>query len=322
MAITFSVAGKRLASRRRSAYNQIMRRFSLIVLVVFSVVRGLAAPGELLCGTWNLRWFPSGRANVRSSPEAEAARIRAVGGLVSSSLDSIDEKGGAPVLLFFQEIRDGISCTNLLEAIGKGGLKVAAISGYRDRNGLLSWQQDAILTTLPVRESLSVVWHSSRSDPVPRGYAYALLDGGAKGPIAAFCVHLKSNLNRAGSLEQEQRNIYARERAASEILAKLRSLRHLAAGLRVVVGGDFNTDSEEDPFVSESTLRSFYGAHFRSCFADVAPEDRVTHPASGPYPDATFDYILYRGFDRITGRYIFPGKPFSDHNPVFVELPL
>lgn len=297
-----------------------MRRFASIILLTLAIAWTARATNDLVCGTWNLRWFPSGRANIRLVKTEENDRIQSVGQFVQSCLESIDERGTDPVVLFFQELRDASSCTNLLAAIGKTNLSVAVVSDYRDRAGFLVWQQDAILTTLPVLESHSVVWHSARQDSIPRGYAYALLDGGTNGPIAAFCVHLKSNMNFFGTLEQDQRNIYARERSASEILAKLRSLRHLS-NLRVIVGGDFNTDMEEDTFVSEATLRSFYGAHFRSCFAEVEPEDRVTHPGSGIYPDATFDYILYRGFERITGRYIFPGQPYSDHNPVFVELP-
>ena len=49
---------------------------------------------------------------------------------------------------------------------------------------------------------------------VPRGYAYALLDGGKEGRIACFCVHLKSNY---GATKQETRAQNAQKR---EIVAK------------------------------------------------------------------------------------------------------
>ena len=61
---------------------------------------------------------------------------------------------------------------------------------------------------------------------------------------------------------------------------------------RVVVAGDFNTNEDEETFVSESTLRSFYGAHFRSCFKGWRKHQRITHPGSGGYPDATFDSLI------------------------------
>ena len=304
----------------RRGYNQNMRLPRPILLFFLLPVLMAHAADGLLCGTWNLRWFPSGIADCRGTDAEEAGREGEVGRFLQSCLRSIESDEEKPLVLFFQEVRDATTCSNLVDAMGMDGLSVACVSDYRDQAGFSIWQQDAVFTTLPVLEARSVVWHSSREDPLPRGYAYALLDGGTNGPIAAFSIHLKSNLTASGLPREKQRAIFARERAASEILAKLRSLRHVS-NLRVVVGGDFNTDSADGAFVSEKTLRSFYGAHFRSCFTDVKLEERITHPASGGYPDATFDYILSRGFRRVTGRYLFPGKPYSDHNPVFVELP-
>ena len=52
----------------------------------------------------------------------------------------------------------------------------------------------------------------------------------------------------------------------------------------------------------------------------VRREQRVTRPAAGNFPDATFDYILYRGFDRIVGRKIYSGAGVSDHNLVALRL--
>ena len=155
-----------------------------------------------------------------------------------------------------------------------------------------------------------------------RGFAYALLDGGKKGPIACFSLHLKSNVNRSGSNLEGQKNIYKREAAAAQVLAVVRKMRDGLPGkeLRVVVGGDFNTNDDDLEYVSEATLRSFYGAHFRSCFRDWKKSQKITHPGSGRFPDATFDYILYRGFERIVSRKIYPGAPLSDHNLVALRL--
>ena len=88
----------------------------------------------------------------------------------------------------------------------------------------------------------------------------------------------------------------------------------------VVVGGDFNTNDDDLEYVSEATIRSFYGAHFRSCFRDLKKSQKITHPGTNGFPDATFDYILYRGFERLVSRKIYPGAPESDHNLVALRL--
>ena len=106
------------------------------------------------------------------------------------------------------------------------------------------------------------------------------------------------------------------------MLAVVRKMRDGLPGkeLRVVVGGDFNTNDDDLEYVSEATLRSFYGAHFRSCFRDLRKDQKVTRPGANGFPDMTFDYILYRGFERIVSRKIYPGEPLSDHNLVALRL--
>ena len=100
----------------------------------------------------------------------------------------------------------------------------------------------------------------------------------------------------------------------------MRRRRRPGVKLRILVGGDFNTNEDDPAFVSEATLRSFYGAHYRSCFRDWKKSQCVTHPGDRNFPDATFDYILYHGFERIVSRRIFPGAPVSDHNLVALRL--
>ena len=52
----------------------------------------------------------------------------------------------------------------------------------------------------------------------------------------------------------------------------------------------------------------------------VSPAKWVTRPGANGFPDATFDYILYRGFKRIVSRKIYQGSPVSDHNLVTLRL--
>ncbi len=279
------------------------------------------AAADVAYATWNLHWFPSGHANRRMSERTERRNSKAVGEALGRMLDSFCPTNG-DFVLFLQEVRDEKCCKSLMRHTGRANAAVTSISCFTDAAGIPLWQQVAIVSTLPPVESGSSKWFSRTPEPAPRGYAYAVFDDGGGGHIACFSIHLKSNLNLSGSLYGEQRNIYLREIASSQILAKVRSLRQkYGDGLKVVVAGDFNTDTDDARFVSEATLRSFFGAHFRSCFTGLKPEDRVTHPGTGPYPDATFDYVLFFGFGDMTGRYLFPGGPYSDHNFVAITLP-
>jgi endonuclease/exonuclease/phosphatase family metal-dependent hydrolase len=92
--------------------------------------------------------------------------------------------------------------------------------------------------------------------------------------------------------------------------------------LRVLVAGDFNTSEDDYSYVSEATLRSFYGAHYRSCFSGIKKDRRITCPGNGRYEDATFDYVLYKGFGKRKDIKIFNGLGISDHNPVALSLSL
>lgn len=276
---------------------------------------------DLVVATWNMKWFPSGRVDLREEANVEASRIAAAGRVLGNAWRE-QSRGARPGLVVCtQEMRDAEACTNLVAATEIDGLKVVAVSNFKDNGGVPYWQQTAILSTLPVLDAGYAVWSRADGVMIPRGFTWALLDDG-EGPLACFCLHLKSNVNKSGTEIEDQKNIYKRESAAGQVLAMVRVFQRKFADLplRVVVAGDFNTTEDDLVYVSEATLRSFYGAHFRSCFRDLPRERRVTHPANGPHPDATFDYILYRGFERIVSRRIYDGTCISDHNTVFLRL--
>ena len=104
-------------------------------LVIFAV----------LAGSWNLKWFPSGRAEHRASARVEAANIADAAEVIRDNLK------GTGRIMFLQELRSPQACSNLVAAIGDKTLKVAAASAFRDfRDNRLQWQQLGILTDLPV----------------------------------------------------------------------------------------------------------------------------------------------------------------------------
>lgn len=281
----------------------------------------LCARGDVIVTTWNMKWFPSGLVDLRNSEAAEKATIAKAGRMLSDAVQDQSRKSRADLIVLAQEVRDAESMSNYVAAVDIKGLKVVSVSHFKDGD-VPVWQQVAILSTLPVLDAGYATWARGIGVSIPRGFAYALLDGGKRGPVACFSLHLKSNLNRSGTDIEGQKNIYKREAAAAQVLAVVRKMRDGLPGkeLRVVVGGDFNTNDDDLEYVSEATLRSFYGAHFRSCFRDWRKEQKVTRPGTNGFPDMTFDYILYRGFERIVSRKIYPGAPLSDHNLVALRL--
>lgn len=299
---------------------QEMRRLIAIAAVFAGMFA--ASADDVVMTTWNMKWFPSGKADLRISPEFEDFKVRKAGTLLAEAVRSVGFSDGDGLVVMVEEMRDGEVCSNLVAACGIGGLKVAAVSRFRDKGGYPLWQQNAILTNLRVEETGYMPWQSEKHVDMPRGFSFAVVGEGDR-LIACFCVHLKANVNYSGAELETQKNIYKREYASAQILEKFREMRKRYGErlTRVVVAGDFNTNEDDETFVSEATLRAFYGAHFRSCFRGLKKEQRITHPASGGYPGCTFDYILYRGFGRGVARKIGVGQPISDHNPVSVRLP-
>lgn len=302
---------------------RVIRLAKVKFVLLFAAIAALfTSHADVSCATWNLKWFPSGKYNVRNTPSAEALSIERVGVAIAHAINET-ECGVLKdrVILFLQEVRDAEACSNLVAACNVPSLSVISVSDFKDSSGISLWQQTAILSTLPVVDSGYEEWSPSNSVKSPRGYAYAVLDAGNDGQIMCFSIHLKSNLNFSGNELCEQENILKRENSAAQMLSKIKMLKiKFPTALKVIVAGDFNTNEDDLIFVSEATLRSFFAAHFSSCFTGLKKEDRVTHPGNGQYEDATFDYILFRGFARKRAVKIFNGADISDHNMVTINL--
>jgi endonuclease/exonuclease/phosphatase family metal-dependent hydrolase len=262
----------------------------------------------LAAGTWNMKWFPSGRAEHRASPRVEAANIEDAADVVRAELS------GRGRILFLQELRDAQTCSNLVAAIGDPKLKVAAVSAFRDfRDNRLQWQQLAIVTDLPV---ISSGWKYAKRKGrtvVPRGYAWAILDGGGRGLIACYCIHLKSNY---GSFKADARraNVEKREMMVRQVLDEMGG-GHAGA---VIVAGDFNADRFQPQFMNEPIFTLLEDAGFTDCWLGSQPAERGTHPGSTRYPDSTLDYIFHRGLPRPKWRRLAPASTVSDHRMVVV----
>jgi endonuclease/exonuclease/phosphatase family metal-dependent hydrolase len=264
----------------------------------------------VLAGSWNLKWFPSGRAEHRASARVESANIEDAADVIRANL-----KGSGRVL-FLQELRDANACSNLVTAIGDTNLNVAVATAFRDfRDNRLQWQQLGIVTDLPV---IKAEWrYSKKADGmfVPRGYAYALLDGGEEGRIACFCVHLKSNYG-AKKAAKKKENMLKREAAIRQVLA--------AAGNcgadKILIAGDFNSDRFQKAFKDERMFPMLESAGFKDGWEGTAPSERGTHPGISRYPDSTLDYVFYKGYSRCASRFLAPAVPVSDHRMLTMDL--
>ena len=264
----------------------------------------------VLAGSWNLKWFPSGRAEHRASARVESANIEDAADVIRANL-----KGSGRVL-FLQELRDANACSNLVTAIGDTNLNVAVATAFRDfRDNRLQWQQLGIVTDLPV---IKAEWrYSKKADGmfVPRGYAYALLDGGEEGRIACFCVHLKSNYG-AKKAAKKKENMLKREAAIRQVLA--------AAGNcgadKILIAGDFNSDRFQKAFKDERMFPMLESAGFKDGWEGTDPSERGTHPGSSRYPDSTLDYVFYKGYSRCASRFLASAVPVSDHRMLTMDL--
>ncbi|MBO5940545.1 MAG: hypothetical protein J6R18_05055 [Kiritimatiellae bacterium] len=264
----------------------------------------------VLAGSWNLKWFPSGRAEHRASSRVEAANIADAADVIRDNL-----KGSGRVM-FLQELRSAQVCSNLVDVIGDSALKVAAASAFRDfRDNRLQWQQLGILTDLPVIES---GWEYSKKTNglfVPRGYAYAILDGGVEGEIACFCVHLKSNY-ASRTMAKKKENMFKREAAMRQVIEAAKRCK----ADKIIIAGDFNSDRFQKNFKDEKIFEMLEAEGYVDGWNGASVSERGTHPGGSRYPDSTLDYVFQKGYQRCVSRSLVPLVPLSDHRMAIMNF--
>jgi endonuclease/exonuclease/phosphatase family metal-dependent hydrolase len=286
--------------------------FALLAsLVVASAVSESTEPTRIRITTWNLEWFPNGSAHD-ATPELQSQRIAAAAGV----LRPIN-----PDIVLLQEVRDYGACARLGEAIAPGIYHVAICSAFREpfQSGL-GKQQVAILSKYQAQAAWSEPWKSMNGVDPPRGFAFAWFKIGSH-DIGVYSVHLKSNLITRGDKDAETaKNIRKREVAIAQLLTHVRDV----IGMRmptikgVVIGGDFNTNHDQAMFAAETTLDSLRGAAYGSVFEAIPLAQRITHPGSHGFPDATFDYLF--GKNVRLGKPIITQSNVSDHLPVTCDV--
>ena len=130
-------------------------------------------------------------------------------------------------------------------------------------------------------------------------------------------MHLKSNLITHGDKETETaQNIRKREVAVTQLLTHVRDIIEttMLAIKGIVIGGDFNTNHDQEMFAAEKTLDSLIGAGYQNGFEELPLSQRITHPGTHGFPDATFDYVFAR--DLKASPPTITQTTTSDHWPV------
>jgi endonuclease/exonuclease/phosphatase family metal-dependent hydrolase len=268
-----------------------VNRASLALLASFVVACALGdspEPAKVRVTTWNLEWFPNGSAHDATA-EVQAQRIVAA----ADVLRPIN-----PDIILLQEVRDYDACARLGEAIATGVYHVAICSAFKEpfQSGL-GKQQVAILSKYQAQAAWAEPWKSMNGVDPPRGFAFAWFKIGNQN-VGVYSVHLKSNLITHGNREAETaKNIQKREVAIAQLLTHVRDTTGTTIpNIKVIViGGDFNTNHDQAMFAAERTLTSLADAGYQNGFEGLAISERVTHPGTHGFPDATFDYLFAKG---------------------------
>lgn len=219
------------------------------------------------------------------------------------------------VLIYFR-----VTCSRIAAAMSPAHYEVAICSAFRDEfSGGIGRQQVAILAKRQAVAAWAERWKNKGVVDPPRGFAFAVIKCGET-EIGFYSVHLKSNLVMSGGDKAVQLNLLKRELSAEQLVTHLEKTgKDFPMVTKWVVGGDFNTNRDQDMFLSERTLEIFDAAGFLNPLAALPFAKRITHPGKGRYPDATFDYVVAKGF-RSSGGIELLRTAVSDHFPLIVEF--
>ncbi len=283
----------------------------ITALAAFLAVAVSADAASVRVTTWNLEWFPNGTAK-ETEPAEQNKRISAA----ANVLRPLD-----PDVLLLQEVKDYDAVSRLAEAIRPHTYQVAICSAFKEPfQAGIGKQQVAILAKEPAQAAWAETWKSMEGVDPPRGFAFAWFKiHGAD--IGLYSVHLKSNLIMRGDKEKEAaKNIRKREIAITQLVSHIHDVieAKMPDVKAIIVGGDFNSNADQKDFAAERTLLTLPENGFKSCFDGLPAPLRMTHPGSGRYPNATFDYLFARGATPVKPRII--KSDASDHLPVTCDF--
>jgi endonuclease/exonuclease/phosphatase family metal-dependent hydrolase len=286
------------------ARSPTLPRWLLLVSLVLVSVSAQASE-HIKVTTWNLEWFPNG--SPKQLPvEEQQKRIDAA----AEVLKRIN-----PDVLLLQEVSEWQACERLVAAIGKDSYQIAVCSASKTGR-----QQQAILAKQPAIAAWSESWKVVDAVDPARGFAFAWLKFGSQ-DVGFYCVHLKSNLVMHGDKEAANKlNIHKREMATEQLISHIKGT--VSSGMpsikTIVIGGDFNTNKDQELFQEERTFNNLRAHGFQNSWDGIPLEKRITHPGGHGFPDCTFDYLFTMGVKMQPP--VVTSTLASDHLPVTVEI--
>jgi endonuclease/exonuclease/phosphatase family metal-dependent hydrolase len=275
------------------------------IALIALLISGLAIANEtvpLRIVTWNLQWFPGGKTATKESQDKHIAVVREEIRKLNPDIIILQEVGSASALDETLKPLDPRWQTSIISAFKQGGF--------------ISGQQIAIASKFPAQSAWAEPWERGWAE-APRGYAYALFIINGK-KLTVYGLHLKSNIGNPPE------NTSKREDGISQLISHINSDEtRVTKPDAIVIGGDFNTDdpdSEHGQSKGERTFSFLQKAGFDWGFEGIDHHFRITCPAKGRYPAASFDHIWTKNL----------GKPLaspqestaSDHLPVVIDIAL
>ncbi len=300
----------------RTTMTTTLRLLLLAALLFTSLLHAQETPvtaKPIRLAFWNVEWFPGGHPNP-TNVEAVAQIALAMPALAKLDADIL----GLGEILNWDAAAIALAKTP--------GTDVQVASQFLDDNGGMTAQQLVIASRLPAIGSWWEVWKAGKSVTPKRGFAFTAYQPSPGHVLLVYCVHLKSN---RGELSE---NLPMREESSRQLLAHVAAMETAYASLgtvAVVIGGDFNTSTDDPKFRMEQTLSLLTKNGFVWAWQDVPFKDRITLPSTPsnnpkfpPWPDACFDHIFVKGARVISASVATFDPSPSDHRPVLVDIEL
>lgn len=264
----------------------------------------VSEPRSIKVVTWNIEWLNTARfADDRRAGQMAAAK---------SVLERLQ-----PDVLLAQEVADWRTMFDLVS--GLNGITVAMVSKFPMASPYQrGTQEQAIASIFPIDSVWFASWRSAGKDDPPRGYSFAALTPADGHFLLVYSLHLKANGRGADAPNIAKREESARQLA--EHIAAMRALYGKRGRVSVIVGGDLNTNPDDPRFSDEKTIPTLLAAGLKWSFEGIPAADKVTIPASGNFPDNSFDHVLYSSDLKLVSVEVVDGTSASDHNPVVVEF--
>lgn len=280
------------------------------VLISLLLPAQAGEPANVRVVFWNMAWFPGGRPEATTT-EAVEQIVKAVP--IVAKLE--------PDIFCAEEILN--EKAQEISLYKTPGVVPQVCSGFEDETGTITLQQIAIASKLPSAGGWWENWKAGVITP-KRGFSLAVFRPAPGSVLLVYAVHFKSN---RGKIEE---NIAMREESARQLLAHVAAMEKAYAKMGkvgVIIGGDFNTSSDDPKFSNEKTLDLFRKGGFKWAWEGIPFDDRVTLPTAPsrdpkfpPFPDACFDHVFTKGVTVSSASVASPENNPSDHRPVVVDL--